>query len=82
MWMPYLISPRLYASRQIERGAPGNIINISSAAGFVVSETSTAYSVSKAAVVAMTKALALELSPYKIRVNGHRAGLHIQRDDQ
>jgi 3-oxoacyl-[acyl-carrier protein] reductase len=65
---------RLYASRQIERGAPANIINISSAAGFVVSETSTAYSVSKAAVVAMTKALAFELSPYKIRVNGIAPG--------
>jgi 3-oxoacyl-[acyl-carrier protein] reductase len=65
---------RLYASRQIKRASPGNIINISSAAGYVVSETSTAYSVSKAAVVAMTKALAFELAPYNIRVNGIAPG--------
>jgi NAD(P)-dependent dehydrogenase (short-subunit alcohol dehydrogenase family) len=65
---------RFFAKRQIERGSPGNIINISSAAGYVVSETSTAYSVSKAAVVAMTKALAYELAPHKIRVNGIAPG--------
>ena len=65
---------RLFAERRIEHGAPGNIINISSAAGYIVSETSTAYSVSKAAVVAMTKALAYELAPHKIRVNGIAPG--------
>ena len=65
---------RLFATRQIERGLPGNIINISSAAGYIVSETSTAYSVSKAAVVAMTRALAFELARHKIRVNGIAPG--------
>lgn len=44
------------------------------AAGYIVSETSTAHSVSKAAVVAMTKALAYELAPHKIRVNGIAPG--------
>ena len=65
---------RFFAARRIALGKPGSIINISSAAGYIVSETSTAYSVSKAAVVAMTKALAYELSPYQIRVNGIAPG--------
>ena len=65
---------RVFAARHVERGTPGSIINISSAAGYIVSETSVAYSVSKAAVVAMTRALAYEFAPHKIRVNGIAPG--------
>jgi len=53
-----------------ERGG-GSIINIGSALGikgFRASSTS-AYSASKAGVIMLTKTLALELAPYKIRVN-------------
>ncbi len=65
---------QLFAHRLIARGAPGSIINISSVAGFIVSETSAAYAVSKAAVVQMTKALAFALARHKIRVNGIAPG--------
>jgi len=63
-----------FARRRIERGASGTIINIASAAGYIVSETSVAYAVSKAAVVQMTRALALALARHKIRVNGIAPG--------
>ncbi len=59
-----------FARLLIARKQPGSIINISSVAGFLVSETPAPYAIGKAAVVQMTKALAFELARYKIRVNG------------
>lgn len=47
----------------------GNIINIASDAGFRVSPYRTAYSVSKAGVIMLTRILARELGSYNIRVN-------------
>ncbi len=47
----------------------GAIINTSSNYGITGSATRTAYSAAKAAVIAFSKSLALELAPYGIRVN-------------
>jgi NAD(P)-dependent dehydrogenase (short-subunit alcohol dehydrogenase family) len=47
----------------------GIIINISSAAGVSPAENLGPYCISKAAINMLTKALALELGPYNIRVN-------------
>ncbi|WP_417688275.1 SDR family NAD(P)-dependent oxidoreductase [Roseibium sp.] len=57
-----------------DTGEPGNIINIASILGERVSAGVASYAVSKAAVVQMTKALALELSRHKIRVNALAPG--------
>ncbi len=47
----------------------GSIINISSVLGKAASNQSLHYCASKAAVIQMTKALALEWAPHRIRVN-------------
>ncbi|MBC7153490.1 MAG: SDR family oxidoreductase [Rhodobacteraceae bacterium] len=58
------------AARQMRnRGAGGAIVNIASILGLRVAGQVAAYSASKAAVIHMTKALALEWARYGIRVN-------------
>ena len=47
----------------------GNIINIASVYGKIASNRSLHYCASKAAIMQMTKALALEWAPFNIRVN-------------
>lgn len=51
-----------------ERGG-GKIINLASVAGLRPGKGLGAYSISKAAVISLTKSLALELGPYNIQVN-------------
>src|SRR5256712_5913986 len=53
----------------------GSIINISSVASTVAPPTSSVYSATKAAVDAVTKTLAKELGPRKIRVNAINPGM-------
>jgi NAD(P)-dependent dehydrogenase (short-subunit alcohol dehydrogenase family) len=55
--------------RMIERGTPGRIINIASVAGLRVLSQLSVYCMSKAAVVQMTRAMALEWARYGINVN-------------
>ena len=62
------------ARRMTSAGEGGVIINISSVLGLRVSKGVVAYAVSKAGLVQMTKALALELAPHNIRVNALSAG--------
>lgn len=59
-----------YAAKQmIEQGWGGSIINTASVAGITGGGGPTAYSAAKAAVVNMSRAVALELAPNRIRVN-------------
>ncbi len=53
----------------------GAIINISAASGERASPGSAAYSVSKGAINALTRQAAIDLAPYKIRVNSIISGL-------
>lgn len=53
----------------------GNIVNISSIASTVAGPHTSVYSATKAAVDAITKSLAKELGPRKIRVNSVNPGL-------
>jgi len=53
----------------------GAIINISSVSGIVGNAGQTNYSATKGGIIAFTKALALELGRYKIRVNCVAPGL-------
>ena len=62
------------ARRLVAADKPGAIINIASILGFCVTKSLSAYAVSKAGVVQMTKALGLEYARYGIRVNAIAPG--------
>ena len=62
------------ARRMIAANIGGTIVNIASILGFRVSGRIAPYAISKAGVVQMTKALALEWSRYNIRVNALAPG--------
>ena len=57
------------ARRLIETGAKGSIVNVSSQMGHVGAARRTVYCASKHAMEGFTKAMAIELAPYGIRVN-------------
>ncbi len=57
------------------RATGGSIVNISSIAGIVGNSKSIGYTASKWAVRGMTKAAAVELAPYGIRVNSVHPGV-------
>jgi NAD(P)-dependent dehydrogenase (short-subunit alcohol dehydrogenase family) len=57
------------ALRLVAAKLPGSIINISSQMGHVGAARRTVYCASKHAVEGFTKAMAIELAPYNIRVN-------------
>jgi NAD(P)-dependent dehydrogenase (short-subunit alcohol dehydrogenase family) len=65
---------QLFARRLIAAGKEGAIINIASILSYRVTPGAAAYCVSKAAVLQMTHALALELARHKIRVNAIAPG--------
>ena len=57
------------ARRMVERSEGGSIINISSQMGHVGAPRRTVYCATKHAVEGLTKAMAVELAPHKVRVN-------------
>ncbi|MCL4459948.1 MAG: 3-oxoacyl-ACP reductase FabG [Chloroflexi bacterium] len=70
---PFLMS-RAVARKMIER-RKGAIINVSSILATVAVDRRTAYCASKGALNAFTRALALEMAPFGIRVNAIAPGL-------
>lgn len=58
-----------HAARMMKESGGGAIINISAASGERGSPGAAAYSVSKGGVDALTRQAAVDLAPYKIRVN-------------
>lgn len=61
--------------KRMREAKSGVIINTSSNFGITGSFGRTAYSAAKAAIIAFTKSLALELAPYGVRVNTIAPGL-------
>jgi NAD(P)-dependent dehydrogenase (short-subunit alcohol dehydrogenase family) len=70
----YFWCAREVARHCLGREAPGSIINVASIAGIAASPMQGVYSMTKAAVISMTKTLAVELAPSKIRVNAIAPG--------
>jgi len=65
------------ARSMIKAGKPGSIINIASILGLGVSKALASYIAAKAAVVQLTKAMALEWTRDKIRVNALAPGYFV-----
>jgi NAD(P)-dependent dehydrogenase (short-subunit alcohol dehydrogenase family) len=71
---PFLCS-RAVARRMVATGRPGNIVNISSSAGAIARPGVAHYCASKAALIMLTKVLAIEWAEHGIRVNAVAPGL-------
>jgi NAD(P)-dependent dehydrogenase (short-subunit alcohol dehydrogenase family) len=71
----YFAATRAVSRHLIERGAPGSIVNVASVVGFIGSPMQGVYAMTKAAVISMTKTLAMELGSAGIRVNAIAPGL-------
>ena len=63
------------ARAMVAAGRPGAVINLTSGAAFRSSPRGVHYVASKGGVLSMTRAMALELAPYRIRVNAIAPGL-------
>lgn len=58
-----------YAAEEMKKRRKGAIVNLSSISAFIAQPNFVTYSVTKAALLQMTRNLALDLAPYGIRVN-------------
>lgn len=63
------------AARQLAEGKRGAIVTMASIAGLMAKESRVGYASSKAAVINMTRALALDLGPFGVRVNAIAPGV-------
>jgi NAD(P)-dependent dehydrogenase (short-subunit alcohol dehydrogenase family) len=58
-----------YAVENIKQAGGGAIVNVSSISAFIAQPSFVTYSATKAAILQMTRNMALDLAPFKIRVN-------------
>lgn len=70
------------AQRMVAAGSSGSIVNIASILGLAVGPGLSTYAISKAGVVQLTKALALEFSRANIRVNAICPGYFVTEMNQ
>lgn len=66
---------QVVAKAMVAAGRSGSIVNLTSGAAFRSSPRGVHYVASKGGVLSMTRAMALELAPYRIRVNAIAPGL-------
>jgi NAD(P)-dependent dehydrogenase (short-subunit alcohol dehydrogenase family) len=71
---PFLLS-QAFARYTVGAGRAGNIINVASAAGAIARPGVAHYCASKAALIMLTKVLAIEWAEHDIRVNAVAPGL-------
>ena len=71
----YFEATRAVATRLKDAGRPGSIINVTSIMGQLAAPAQGVYGMTKAAIISMTKTLAVELGHDQIRVNAIAPGL-------
>jgi NAD(P)-dependent dehydrogenase (short-subunit alcohol dehydrogenase family) len=80
---PYLVT-KYVAAQMAKQGRGGKIVNFGSTSGMIGRADGIAYAAAKAGVINMTRATAVQLAPYKIRVNcvvPNRSGSPVGFDD-
>jgi NAD(P)-dependent dehydrogenase (short-subunit alcohol dehydrogenase family) len=80
---PFLMSQQV-ARRMVAQGGGGKIVNVGSTSGFFGRSRAIAYSAAKGGVANLTRAMAVQLAPHKIRVNGvvpNKIGSPVGRDE-
>jgi NAD(P)-dependent dehydrogenase (short-subunit alcohol dehydrogenase family) len=80
---PFLMSQ--HAARQmVAQGGGGKIVNIGSTSGFFGRSRAIAYTAAKGGVANLTRSLAVQLAPHRIRVNGvvpNKIGSPVGKDE-
>ncbi|HKF99079.1 MAG TPA: SDR family oxidoreductase [Xanthobacteraceae bacterium] len=80
---PFLMSQHV-ARQMVAQGGGGKIVNIGSTSGFFGRSRAIAYTAAKGGVANLTRSLAVQLAPYRIRVNGvvpNKIGSPVGKDE-
>jgi NAD(P)-dependent dehydrogenase (short-subunit alcohol dehydrogenase family) len=80
---PFLMSKHV-ASHMVAHGIAGKIINIGSTSGFYGRKRAVAYAAAKGGLANLTRAMAVQLAPHNIRVNGvvpNKIGSPVGKDE-
>ena len=80
---PYLVTKHV-AAQMAKQGRGGKVVNFGSTSGMLGRTDGIAYAAAKGGVINLTRAMAVQLSPYKIRVNcvvPNRSGSPVGHDD-
>ncbi len=80
---PFLWS-QCVARQMVAQGRPGRIVNVGSTSGFFGRKRAVAYAAAKGGVANLTRAMAVQLAPHNIRVNGvvpNKIGSPVGKDE-
>lgn len=80
---PFLMSQHV-ARQMVIQGTGGRIVNVGSTSGFLGRSRAIAYSAAKGGVANLTRAMAVQLAPHGIRVNGvvpNKIGSPVGKDE-
>jgi NAD(P)-dependent dehydrogenase (short-subunit alcohol dehydrogenase family) len=80
---PFLMSQHA-ARRMVVQGTGGKIVNVGSTSGFFGRSRAVAYAAAKGGIANLTRAMAVQLAPHKIRVNGvvpNKIGSPVGKDE-